>query len=232
MAEKKPEAPAEPSAPKPGEQPAAEGTAPAPEAKKKLGTVTLIVAALGSFVVFLGVFSYMMGVFDSKPDAPAETAVEEHHADSTAAHEGSGEFASPYGEAAAAIDAAEEANAVDTIAAISVLERRQRELAAEEKIIERKKQELEDLRAEVEALINKKQTIDDEKTIYIARLIDGMKPDEMTGLMANLDNATILAVMPRLKPATASRVLALLPPERAAKITTELLGSGGEPETP
>lgn len=221
MSEKKPEPPAE-AAPAAAAEAPAEGVQPAAP-KKKIGTLTLVIAALASFVVFLGVFSYMMGVFDPKPEATETSVI----ADSTAtpAHTGTSGFASPYGEATAAIDAAEKAKAIDTALAISILDRRQRDLTAQEKEIERKKRELEALRSEIETLLDKRQTIADEKATYIARLLDGMKPDEMSGLMANLDNATILAVMPRMKPATASRVLAQLPPERAAKITTELLAT-------
>jgi flagellar motility protein MotE (MotC chaperone) len=211
-------------------------TADAPETgeekkSKKLSPVTLIVAALLSFVIFLGVFSYTMGVFDSAPEPTAEKTSKEAGTE-TADQAPAGDYASDYGEAAAAVEAAQTGGSVDTIAELSLLERRQREIAAEEKAIAAQKEELESLRAEVEKLLGKKAKVAEEKVIYIAKLIDGMKAEEMSGLITNLDNATILAVLPKMKPQTASRVLALLPPKRAAEITKELLSTEPRAEIP
>lgn len=192
--------------------------------KKKISPITLIVSALVSFVVFLAIFSYTMGVFDPAPPPPPEEA--KAAPDSTAVSN-SKQFYSPYGEAAVAVEEATKSEAVDTIAELSLLDKRQRELATEERDIDSKKRELEALKNEVEQYLQQKKGIADEKVTYIAKLIDGMKAEEMTGLIANLDNATIMAVLPKMKPQTASRVLALLPPKRAAEIATQLL----EPES-
>jgi len=197
---------------------AAEEAAP----KKKIGPITLIVSALVSFVVFLAIFSYTMGVFDPAPPPPAEEA---KAGSNESASPDSQQYYSPYGEAAAAVEAASASEAVDTIAELSLLDKRQREIAAEERDIATKKRELEALKNEVDQYLQKKQKIADEKVTYIAKLIDGMKAEEMTGLVTNLDNATIMAVLPKMKPQTASRVLALLPPKRAAEIATQLLKS-------
>jgi len=204
----------------------AEGEAAAEDAapKKKVGPITLIVSALVSFVVFLAIFSYTMGVFDAAPPAPAEEATaspEEQAAPD------SQQYYSPYGEAAAAVEAASTSEAVDTIAELSMLDKRQREIAAEERDIATKRRELEAMKNEVEQYLQQKKGIADEKVTYIAKLIDGMKAEEMAGLVTNLDNATIMAVLPKMKPQTASRVLATLPPKRAAEIATQLL----EPES-
>ena len=196
----------------------AEGATPA----KKLSPITLIVSALVSFVVFLAIFSYTMGVFDpAPPPPPEETAA----APEKSTEPGAQQFYSPYGEAAAAVEAATTSSAVDTIAEISLLDKRKRELDAEEMEIAAKRRELEALKNEVEQFLQAKKGIADEKVTYIAKLIDGMKAEEMTGMITNLDNATILAVLPKMKPQTASRVLAILPPKRAAEIATLLLES-------
>jgi flagellar motility protein MotE (MotC chaperone) len=197
---------------------------------KKLSAVTIIIAAVVSFVIFLGAFSYFMGVFDPAP--PPEVA------DTAAAENGAtddqmpGNYVSPYGQAAAAVEEAQRTNAVDTLAELSLLDARRKELDAEERKITKERKELEDLRAQIETLMNKKEAVAEEKLVYIAKLIDGMKPDEMSGLISNLDNPTIMSVLPRMKPQTASRVLATLPPERAAKITMELIKSDKELATP
>ena len=196
----------------------AEAAAPA----KKLSPITLIVSALVSFVVFLAIFSYTMGVFDPAPPPPPEEATASTEKPAETAPQ---QFYSPYGEAAAAVEAATKSNAVDTIAEFSLLDKRKRELETEELEIAAKRRELETLKAEVEQFLQAKKGVADEKVTYIAKLIDGMKAEEMTGMITNLDNATILAVLPKMKPQTASRVLSILPPKRAAEIATLLLES-------
>jgi len=226
--EKKDQKPAAGDKPGAPDAPKANGEAAADAAEdaaptKKISPITLIVSALVSFVVFLAIFSYTMGVFD-----PAPPPVEEAKAGPEQSAPGeSQQYYSPYGEAAAAVEAATVSQSVDTIAELSMLDRRQRELDAEERDIAAKKRELEALKNEVEQFLQQKKGIADEKVTYIAKLIDGMKPEEMTGLITNLDNTTIMAVLPKMKPQTASRVLAILPPKRAAEIATQLL----EPES-
>ena len=72
----------------------------------------------------------------------------------------------------------------------------------------------------VEGLLAKKDQVKSERVAYLAKLFDGMKQDEISKLMAQLDDNTIVAVLPKMKAASASKVLAMLPPERAARITT------------
>lgn len=172
----------------------------------------------------------MMGVFDPPP--PEEAAETQAADESSSSSPSSQNYVSKYGEAAAAIEQAQQAQAIDTVAEIALLDQRRKEIEAEERELAKERKELEALRTEVEELMSKKQAIAEEKLSYIAKLLDAMKPDEMGGLIANLDNSTIMDVLPRMKPQTASRVLATLPPERAAKITMELIRSEGTLNTP
>jgi flagellar motility protein MotE (MotC chaperone) len=57
----------------------------------------------------------------------------------------------------------------------------------------------------------------------LARLYDGMKAPEVAKLFANLEDKVILSVLPRMKPANASKILGLLPPKRAARISTRMI---------
>lgn len=216
----------EPSKDAPAEKAAAE-----PKPGKKFSTVMLAVIGLVCFVLFLGVFSYMMGVFNQKPPVDAQKiagdtektvpAGETGKADSTASPVT--QYVSEYGRAAAAVEAAQKGG-VDTIAAISDLEQRRKEIAVEESKLQTEQQELATLKGQVEELLSQKKAIAGEKVLYMAKLLDGMKQEELAGLMAKLDDRTILAVLPNMKPINASKVLAMLPPERAAQIATQLLG--------
>ena len=201
--------------------PAADAT---PEkAGKKFSPVLLIVVGLVTFVIFLAGFSYMMGVFDPKPPATAEVPADgKPAADSTKADGETQQYVSDFGRAAAAVEAAQQSG-VDTLAVISELDQRRKEIAAEESKLRIERQELATLKSQVEQLLSQKKAIAGEKVLYMAKLLDGMKQEELAGLMAKLDDKTILAVLPSMKPLNASKVLALLPPERAAQITTQLL---------
>ena len=193
------------------------------EAGKKFSPVLLIVVGLVTFVIFLAGFSYMMGVFDPKPPATAAVPAEaKSAADSTKTDGQSQEYVSEFGRAAAAVEAAQ-MSGVDTMAQLSELDQRHKEIAAEEASLRLERQELTALKSQIEQLLSQKKAIAGEKVLYLAKLLDGMKQEELAGLMAKLDDKTILAVLPSMKPLNASKVLALLPPERAAQITTELL---------
>nr|MBN2278337.1 hypothetical protein [candidate division Zixibacteria bacterium] len=61
------------------------------------------------------------------------------------------------------------------------------------------------------------------RIIKLARLYDGMKPDEVAKLFANLPDSIVTAILPRMKPANASKILAMMPPKRAAKLSTQLI---------
>ncbi|MBI5867653.1 MAG: hypothetical protein HZB43_05090 [candidate division Zixibacteria bacterium] len=199
--------------------------APAEKTGKKFSPVMLIVIGLVTFVVFLAVFSYMMGVFNKKPAPTAEVpAGENPAADSTKPEAQAQQFVSDFGRAAAGLEAAQK-NGIDTISALSELDQRHKEIAAEEARLQAEMQELTALKAQVEQLLSQKKAIAGEKVLYLAKLLDGMKQDELGGLMAKLDDKTILAVLPSMKPANASKILAILPPDRAAQLTTQLLNT-------
>lgn len=205
-----------------------DAAAPAEEAPvkagKKFSPVLLIVLGLVTFVVFLGVFSYMMGVFSPKPPAkPEAAATGTPTADSAQGQ--TKQFVSDFGRAAAAVEASQQKGGIDTLGALSELDQRHKEIAAEEAKLDADRKELAALKAEVEQFLAQKKAIAGEKVLYLAKLLDGMKQEELGGLMVKLDDKTILAVLPSLKPQTASKVLALLPPERAAQLSTQLLNT-------
>jgi len=210
-----------------------EGTEAKPKAASGSGPspIILAVGALVVFVIFLGIFSCTMGVFDKQP--PKDQTTPEHAQDSTqqqpatAKHEESpGEtFADDEGKVEFNFgrDAEPEA-AADTLADISWIESEKMKIQSERLAIAVERKQLETLRREVENILAKKDLIKAERVAYLAKLFDGMKQDEVSKLMEQLDDNTIVAVLPKMKVASASKVLAMLPPTRAARITTILLG--------
>jgi flagellar motility protein MotE (MotC chaperone) len=50
-----------------------------------------------------------------------------------------------------------------------------------------------------------------------------MEPRAVAKLMANLDDETIVSILPRMKSKNASAVLALLPPQRGARLSKQMI---------
>jgi flagellar motility protein MotE (MotC chaperone) len=192
--------------------------------KSGVSPLILIISAVGSLVVFVGVFSYMMGVFDQKPPEVAEKSAAEPVAEEAAYPEAHG-FQTDFGRAAAEADVVLDSGVIDTFAELSLLDQRRQDLQAEEARISEERRELLSLRQEVEHLLSRQDAIADEKVLYMAKLLDGMKPDEMAGLVSELDNKMILMILPKMKTQNASKLLTQLPAKRAAAITTALLES-------
>ena len=57
----------------------------------------------------------------------------------------------------------------------------------------------------------------------LAKLYDGMDARSVAALMANLDDATVVSILPRMKTKNASQVLALFPPKRGAKLSKQMI---------
>jgi flagellar motility protein MotE (MotC chaperone) len=196
------------------------------KAKSGPSPIILAVSALVAFVVFLGIFSFTMGVFDEQPpeDQAATEQSSETHQPSSGQEETADEYVDDQGDDAEQVEFNFGGEEPDTMAEVSWIESEKKKIQSEKMALAIERKQLETLRREVEGLLAKKNQVKGERVAYLAKLFDGMKQDEISKLMAQLDNSTIVAVLPKMKVASASKVLAMLPPERAARITTILLG--------
>ncbi len=61
------------------------------------------------------------------------------------------------------------------------------------------------------------------RVAQLAKLYDGMDSRAVARLMANLDDETVVAILPKMKVKNASEVLQLLPAQRAAKLSKQLI---------
>lgn len=57
----------------------------------------------------------------------------------------------------------------------------------------------------------------------LARLYDGMEPRSVAKLVANLDDNTVVSIIPRMKQKNASLMLGMMPPKRAARLSKKLI---------
>ncbi|SYZ74273.1 hypothetical protein TRIP_C60543 [Candidatus Zixiibacteriota bacterium] len=118
-----------------------------------------------------------------------------------------------------------EANMSDTL---SVLEKTLNKIVEEQAALDKKKRDLDSLNQRIAAGLNRLDQAEATRIVALARLYDGMRPDEVAKLFENLDDTLVVAILPRMKPANAAKLLALLPPKRAASISTQLITVAGQ----
>jgi flagellar motility protein MotE (MotC chaperone) len=111
----------------------------------------------------------------------------------------------------------------DSIDTLNWIQKEMAELDKKIQEYEKKKNELDALEYRVSQSLLGIEQAESSRIIKLARLYDGMKPHEVGKLFANLSNDVIISILPCMKPANASKILALLPPKRAARISTSMI---------
>ena len=95
-------------------------------------------------------------------------------------------------------------------------------LAATEKRLSDRANELADLQRRLEALETARTAHDEENWRGIVKVYETMKPRDAAAIFNDLDRPVLLAVLDRMKESKAAPVLAAMQPERARQITTDL----------
>jgi len=91
--------------------------------------------------------------------------------------------------------------------------------------IGQEKAELEKLRNEIKSLMIAKSKTDSLRIAGLAKMYDGVEPTQLAAVIANMDDSLVIAILPRLKTQKAGKVLETMPAERAARISSKLLGA-------
>lgn len=102
------------------------------------------------------------------------------------------------------------------------LSEREALLQAAEQQIERKLQELNQLKAAVEATLRRADEQDDARKKTTARLFEGMKPAEAARIMEQMELPQLVELLERMKERSASMLLAQMHPVRARQVAAEL----------
>lgn len=111
----------------------------------------------------------------------------------------------------------------DSLEQVSWLETEKAALAKREEALEKREKELEALDLEVSKKLTTLEQAESNRIAQLARLYDSMDPRSVAKLAANLDDATVVAILPRMKPKNASQVLALLPAKRGARLSKQMI---------
>lgn len=114
-------------------------------------------------------------------------------------------------------------SAEDSTKAAAWLAKEEARLATKEKELTARAAELEKLDKSISARITRLEQAESSRINNLAKVYDGMEPISVAKLMANLDDETVVSVLPRMKQKNASAVLALLPAERAATLSKQMI---------
>jgi len=111
----------------------------------------------------------------------------------------------------------------DSTATANFLAEEEKRLAALEDSLNAREKRLNALDAKLSQQILKIEQAESSRIIKLAKLYDGMEPRSVAQLCANLDDATVVSLLPRMNVKNASQVLALLPPARAARLSKQMI---------
>lgn len=111
----------------------------------------------------------------------------------------------------------------DSLANMDWLDREKHRLSTWEDSLRIVRKDLEKLEQTVSQQIIRIEQVESAKTATLAGLYDGMDAKAVARLMLNLDDNTIVTIIPRMKTKQASAVLSLFPPKRAAKLSKKMI---------
>ncbi len=116
----------------------------------------------------------------------------------------------------------------DSLEQVNWLEAEKAALASREKELDKRQRDLERLEQDVNKKLLNLEQAESARTAQLAKLYDGMDPRSVAKLMANLDDKTVVSILPRMKLKNASAVLQLLPAQRAAKLSKQMITIAGK----
>jgi flagellar motility protein MotE (MotC chaperone) len=116
----------------------------------------------------------------------------------------------------------------DSVDTLNWIQEEMLKLAEQQAIIDSQRQILDSIQNRVDHGLTKIELAESSRLASLTKLYDSMKPDEVARLFENLDDSLIVQILPRMKPVNAAKILALMPPKRAAVISTRLISIAEE----
>ena len=121
------------------------------------------------------------------------------------------------------IDEDEKKATEDSIKEVSWIESQKAALAEKEKELNTRQKDLDRQEKEVNKKLLNLEQVESARTAQLAKLYDGMDSRAVAKLLANLDDKTVVSILPRMKLKNASAVLQLMPSQRAAKLSKQMI---------
>lgn len=119
------------------------------------------------------------------------------------------------------------------------LDKRQQQLAereallkaAEERLVEQQKK-LTDIRSEIEDMLKRYKTDQDQEQKQLIQVYSTMKPKSAAAILNDLEMDTLLSVVRGMSPRKIAPIIAAMNPEKARLVTRELADTKAVPELP
>jgi len=111
----------------------------------------------------------------------------------------------------------------DSIEAVNWLEQEKTKLAGRQKELDAREKRLNVLDSKIQQKILVIEQAESVRITKLAKLYDGMEAGAVAKLVANLDDETVVSLLPRMKLKNASAVLSLMPPARAARLSKQMI---------
>jgi|WetSurMetagenome_2_1015567.scaffolds.fasta_scaffold179555_2 flagellar motility protein MotE (MotC chaperone) len=96
-------------------------------------------------------------------------------------------------------------------------------LDAEKKQLDARKKEMDDQEARLKQLLSKSDQLESARIGSLAKLYDGMNPQQVAPLITKLTDDQAVDVLLKMKPSNAAKVLEALTAERAARISAKMI---------
>jgi len=114
-------------------------------------------------------------------------------------------------------------SAEDSTEALNWLDNEKKKLALRESDLTQRENDLAKLDQSVSKKLLQIEYEESSRISKLAKLYDGMDSRSVVQLMANLDDKTVVSILPKMKGKNASSVLQLMPPQRAARLSKQLI---------
>ncbi|HID95621.1 MAG TPA: hypothetical protein EYP53_06155 [Candidatus Latescibacteria bacterium] len=103
-----------------------------------------------------------------------------------------------------------------------LIEEERQKLERERLELRDEKERLSRLKKEVEGLLGRLNSLQDQRVMELARLYNSMRADKAAAIARSLDDSTVAKILVRMRARQAAEVLSALEPARAARITDRM----------
>jgi flagellar motility protein MotE (MotC chaperone) len=111
----------------------------------------------------------------------------------------------------------------DSAQAVNWIEQEKTRLADREKELNAREKQLNVRESQVKQKMLVLEQAESTRIAKLAKLYDGMDAGAVARLIANLDDETVVALLPRMNTKNASAVMALMPPVRGARLSKQMI---------
>jgi len=111
----------------------------------------------------------------------------------------------------------------DSTQAVNWIEQEKTRLADREKELDARDKQLNVRESQVKQKMLVLEQAESSRIAKLAKLYDGMDANVVAKLVANLDDETVVALLPRMNTKNASAVMGLMPPVRAARLSKQMI---------